>query len=174
MVASTLACPVRAALSRAGARSVSREARTTTSYKPQRARSTSAKAHRTSTPFSCRDARIGRLTSVDVLSGVLQRPQRHVDYSVVTSGPLRLLGLVASVCIAVIFWDWQAAKDLNPGDLYLVRIVVRRVAGLGKLVGEPVRIDECFLGRTPWHVQACRSEMDILLVNDDRHFEGHE
>ena len=67
----------------------------------------------------------------------------------VPSGPLRLLGLVAPVCIAVIFWDWQAAKGLNPGDLYLVRIVVRRVAGLSELAGEPVRIDECVLRRAP-------------------------
>ena len=62
LAASTLALPVRAALSRAGARSVSREARTTTSYKPQRAKSTSIKAHRTSTPFSCLDERTGRRT----------------------------------------------------------------------------------------------------------------
>ena len=74
----------------------------------------------------------------------------------------------------VIFWDRQAAKDLNPRDLYLVRIVVCRVAGLGKLTGEPVRVNEGFLGRTPWHVQACRSEMDVLVVNDDRHCEGRE
>ena len=92
------------------------------------------------------------LDSIDVLPGVFQRSQRHVDYSVVTPGPLCLLGLVASVCIVVIFWDGQATKDLNPGDLYLVHVVVRRVASLSELAGEPVRIDECILGRTPWRV----------------------
>lgn len=53
-------------------------------------------------------------------------------------------------------------------------IVVLRVAGPGELSSEPVRVDEGFLGRTPWHVQACRSEMDVLVVNDDRHCEGRE
>ena len=85
------------------------------------------------------------------------------------------------------FWAWlrryaslsssgigRPRKTSTLETFYLVRIVVRRVAGLSELAGEPVRIDECVLGRTPRHVQACRSEMDVLVVNDDRHFEGHE
>ena len=53
-------------------------------------------------------------------------------------------------------------------------IVVRRVAGSGELAGKPVRVNEGFLGRAPRHVQACRREVGVLVVNDDRHFEGHE
>ena len=92
----------------------------------------------------------------------------------VASLPLDLLGLVAPVGVGVVLLDGQASEDLNAlNGCVAGGVVDLGIACLRELAGEAEGVDEAFLGWAPGEEQGCSCEVDVLVVDDHRHSQGH-